>query len=267
MFVNWTYKGILAEMLKSAEDRLEKITGFRMRITEEAGTPLWTQLSSNRLDDGGVCGRTDCETCKQPDERKLDCFQRSVVYESACVICHPDGAKEKPGDKMIKDGKGIYVGETSRSIFERTFEHHGRARSLDEGSFMVKHWFTSHPEEDVQPGFRFRIVGRYKDCLTRQLKEAVRMGHRHGNLNSKAEWGACNIPRLRIEKEEFAKQKDDYAARIKREKEDQELKDFINSKKPREYKGAEEPWPDSQEVAPVNVCSVDVPPRMTGELT
>ena len=53
MFVNWTYKGTLAEMLKSAEDRLDKITGFRMRITEEAGTPLWTQLSSNRLDDGG----------------------------------------------------------------------------------------------------------------------------------------------------------------------------------------------------------------------
>ena len=84
------------------------------------------------------------------------------------------------------------------------------------------------------------------------------MGHRHGNLNSKGKWGACNIPRLRIEKEEFAKQKDDYAARIKREKEDQELKDFINSKKPREYKGAEEPLPDSQEVAPANVCNVDV---------
>ena len=77
---------------------------------------------------------------------------------------------------MIKDGKGIYVVEPFRLIFERTSEHHGRARSLDEGSFMVKHWFTSHPEEDVQPGFRFRIVGRYRDCLTRQLKRSCEDG-------------------------------------------------------------------------------------------
>ena len=234
MFVNWTDKGTLAEMLKFAEDRLEKITGFRIRITEEAGTPLWRQLSSSRLDDEGVCGRTDCETCRQPDERKLDCFQRSVVYESACAICHPGGIKVKPGDKMIQDGEGIYVGETSRSIYERTSEHHEKARSMDEGSFMVKHWFTSHPEEEEQPGFRFRVVGKFKDCLTRQLKEAVRMGHRPGNLNSKGEWGSCNIPRLIIEKEDYAKKKDEIEARKRKEKDEQELQDFINNKKLRD---------------------------------
>ena len=54
------------------------------------------------------------------------------------------------------------------------------------------------------------------------------------------QWVSCNIPRLKIEKEEFAKKKDDYELRIKREKEEQELKDFINSKKPTEYKGGEE---------------------------
>ena len=74
------------------------------------------------------------------------------------------------------------------------------------------------------------------------------MGHRHGNLNSKGEWGACNIPRLTIEKEEFAKKKDEFELRVKREKEEQELKDFINSKKPTETKGGEEPLPDSQKV-------------------
>ena len=70
------------------------------------------------------------------------------------------------------------------------------------------------------------------------------MGHRHGNLNSKGEWGACNIPRLTIEKEEFAKMKDEFESRIKREKEEQELKDFIHSKKPTETKGGEEPLPE-----------------------
>ena len=132
---------------------------------------------------------------------------------------------------MIQDGEGIYVGETSRSIYERTSEHHEKARSMDEGSFMVKHWFTSHPEEEEQPGFRFRVVGRFKDCLTRQLKEAVRMGHRPGNLNSKGEWGSCNIPRLVIEKEDYAKKKDEIEARKMKDKDEQELQDFINNKK------------------------------------
>ena len=142
--------------------------------------------------------------------------------------------KVKPGDKMIQDGEGIYVGETSRSIYERTSEHHEKARSMDEGSFMVKHWFTSHPEEEEQPGFRFRVVGKFKDCLTRQLKEAVRMGHRPGNLNSKGEWGSCNIPRLIIEKEDYAKKKDEIEARKRKEKDEQELQDFINNKKLRD---------------------------------
>lgn len=208
-----------------------KITGFRIKITEEAGIPLWRQLSSNRLDGGSMCGRTGCVTCKQSDEKKLDCFQRSVVYESSCVICHPGEVKEKPGDTLIKDGRGVYVGETSRSVFERTSEHQDDATKLDEGSHMVKHWFTSHKEEHYQPEFRFKVIGKYKDCLTRQLKEAVRISHRPGNLNSKGEWGASIIPRLRIEKDEFARKRDELEDRKMKEKEEQELQEFILMKR------------------------------------
>ena len=57
------------------------------------------------------------------------------------------------------------------------------------------------------------------------------MGHRPGNLNSKGEWGSCNIPRLVIEKEDYAKKKDEIEARKMKDKDEQELQDFINNKK------------------------------------
>ena len=56
---------------------------------------------------------------------------------------------------------------------------------------MVKHWFTSHSLLENPPPFRFKIVGKYKDCLTRQLKEAVILG---GRPNSKGEFGVTQYP-------------------------------------------------------------------------
>ena len=96
---------------------------------------------------------------------------------------------------------------------------------------MVNYWFTIHKEEHYQPDFRFKVIGKYKDCLTRQLKEAVRISHRPGNLNSKGEWGASIIPRLRIEKDEFARKRDELEDRKMKEKEEQELQEFILMKR------------------------------------
>ena len=77
------------------------------------------------------------------------------------------------------------------------------ARELDRGSHMVKHWFLDHPEEGSLPNFQFRVIGKYKDCLTRQIKEAIRVQNRPNNLYSKGEWGGGTIPRLVVEKAEW----------------------------------------------------------------
>ena len=70
-------------------------------------------------------------------------------------------------------GEGTYSGETSRSVYERVGEHYEDMDSLEKDSHVVKHWFTIPPSMDTPPPFRFKIVGKFKDCLTRQLKEAV----------------------------------------------------------------------------------------------
>ena len=68
---------------------------------------------------------------------------------------------------------------------------------------MVKHWFLEHPGETEPPKFEFKIIGKYNDCLTRQIKEAVRIQNRPGTVNSKGEFGGGRIPRLKIDKSEY----------------------------------------------------------------
>ena len=163
---------------------------------------------STKLDEGLLCGRVKCTTCSQKDDKKVDCFSRSVVYESVCMLCHPDGKKPKKGDPMVMSGEGTYTGETSRSIFERAGEHLEDLNGLNKDSHMVKHWFLDHPNETNPPEFEFKIIGKYKDCLTRQIKEAVRLQNRPGTTNSKGEWGGGRIPRLKIEKSEYETKKE-----------------------------------------------------------
>ena len=187
---------------------MAKLTGFRIKFVEEGGTPLWRSFSTT-LGGGVKCNREGCVTCEQPDEKKLDCFSRSIVYESSCTLCHPGGKIDMPGDTMIVSGKGIYTGETSRSLGERAGEHMVAAKGLDRGSHMVKHWFLDHQEEANLPAFRFRVLGKYKDCLTRQLKEAIRVQNRPDNLNSKGEFGGVTIPRLVVEKPDWERKKEE----------------------------------------------------------
>ena len=137
------------------------------------------------------------------------------------MICHPEGKKPKRGDPMVMSGWGTYTGETSRSVFEWAWEHLGDLKSLNKESHMVKHWFLEHPSETDPPKFEFKIIGRYNDCLTRQIKEAVRIQNRPGTVNSKGEFGGGRIPRLKIDKSEFENKMD----RLREVKEAEEIEE------------------------------------------
>ena len=51
---------------------------------------------------------------------------RNVVYESECVLCNPISRDqlEKEVDLLRKGQASLYVGETSKSIYERGGKHH-----------------------------------------------------------------------------------------------------------------------------------------------
>ena len=102
----------------------------------------------------------------------------------------------------LDDGKGIYVGESSRSMYERTKEHDADREKRSEESHQIKHWLSSHEELLAPPKFRFKLVRSFKDPLTRQLSEAVRIELRGSEiLNSKSEYSRCRVPRLTVDME------------------------------------------------------------------
>ena len=95
---------------------------------------------------------------------------------------------------------GVYYGESSRSLHERIQEHIRDADNFDPGSHMVKHWMTSHAELKQRPTFRFKIIKRFRDCLSRQVAEAIKiLTTKDSILNSKNEYLNNCIPRIVVD--------------------------------------------------------------------
>ena len=103
---------------------------------------------------------------------------------------------------------GIYIGESSRSIAERTTEHFNDAESFSKGSHIVKHWMKTHPELEAAPQFKIRILRQYKDCLSRQVGEAIAIFlSKDSLLNSKNEYVQNCISRITVEEDKYARKK------------------------------------------------------------
>ena len=201
LFIDNTAGGELARRLQEAEMDLGKATGYRVRVAESAGTPLGMLMPSTNPWGNADCGRSDCVPCAQQDEKRMNCKKRNILYENRCTLCNK--ADQKDG-LFLKDGKGIYVGESSRSMYERAKEHEADKQALSEDSHQVKHWLTDHQELLAPPKFNFKIIQTFQDPLSRQLAEAVRIDLRgEGVLNSKAEYNRCKVPRLTINMEEW----------------------------------------------------------------
>ena len=206
LFLEQTPGGELASRLKDLFRRLEKTVGFGVRVVERSGRSLQSMFPLNKLWEGASCGReVDCVTCYQGAEWLPDCTKQSVLYENVCATCVPSaGSKKDMKEEDLNTSQpAVYVGETSRSLAERTREHWASYRGRKEDSHILKHQQIAH--NDSSPNFIMRMVGTYKTALGRQVGEAVRIRRRGGAtgiLNSKTEYSRCHIPRLQVEKEE-----------------------------------------------------------------
>ena len=171
----------LLRALSRVEPRLAKTTKFHVKLVEKSGRPLARMFPTDFSD--GKCGRESCLVCPNPDLKGPSmCMVSNVVYESVCSICDD---KHKI-DKLPHQGR--YVGETSRTLFERASEHHALLENLDITSFMYKHWVIVHKNLDTPPEFKFKVVKKHADPLSRLIHEAVRILS-SASMNSKREWG------------------------------------------------------------------------------
>ena len=105
--------------------------------------------------------------------------------------------------KHLKDTsvphEGKYVGQTSRTLYERSHEHVKALRRYDFSSFMFKHWAIKHSELDHPPEFVFSVVRKHKDPMGRMIHEAVQILD-HATMNSRSEWKGYRLTRLTVEK-------------------------------------------------------------------
>ena len=97
-----------------------------------------------------------------------DCKRRNILYESSCTLCNPEEENSKKKKKM-NDIKGVYVGESACSIFERAQEHWSDRMGQKEDSHMVKHWIDEHTDLSEPPPFKIKVISSFRDSLTRQI--------------------------------------------------------------------------------------------------
>ena len=212
LFVEQTPGGELAARLRKLFQRLEPTVGLYVKVVERTGKKLQSLFPLN-LWDGAICGREqDCITCYQGAETIPNCTKQSIVYENVCARCIPGARSREPVDTkdLDPDKPALYVGETSRSIAERSREHWSSYKGGHEDSHINKHQLMEH--NAAPPDFVMRVVGSYRSALSRQVMEAVQIRRRGGAgqiLNSKAEYNRSHIPRLRVEDQEESKRREE----------------------------------------------------------
>ena len=109
-------------------------------------------------------------------------------YELECQLC-PDNSKS------------VYIGEFARNLFTRSKEHLRTFRQGINTYFIRKHQERKHMGQE--PIYIARVTARTRDCLSRQVREAVLIRRSDKNiLNGKSEWHQPALYRVQHEIEQ-----------------------------------------------------------------
>ena len=119
-------------MLAKAEPRITKLSGYQAKYVERSGKALSKYFPKEF--GSGICHRKDCYVCKYTKAGQSSrCKVKGVVYEAVCLKCCETHSEDSVNHR------GRYVGETSRTLYERVDEHHKGLRRSDVSNFMFKH--------------------------------------------------------------------------------------------------------------------------------
>jgi len=123
------------EQIKRKATRILHRTGLhsKVKIWFDSGKPLKSSFHppKERMN----CA-DDCQTCKMASNKNL-CNTKNLIYEITCSICNK-----------------IYIGETSRNIGTRIWEHiNNRTYSA-----ISEHFQDNHDIEEIQSSITWRIL-------------------------------------------------------------------------------------------------------------
>ena len=202
LFVPPTPGGALSKELRKREEELNKNNKERIKIVEKGGIKLKDMLIKKDPFKKSKCLEKSCPMCSNsevlepsPEEVKISCNTNNIGYRWLCITCQERNITK------------VYEGETARSARVRGTEHIKALKSKNKGSVLYKHQLKEHVNED--PKFKMEISNKFKDALSRQANEAVRINSRSNSelLNSKCEFNHPPVARIIVErKSELKKQ-------------------------------------------------------------
>ena len=145
----------------------------RTRYVEGAGTSMkdllvkknpWQELK-------GGCGRASCHICLSQGGKGSSCRREGVCYKLECNLCENGGGH-----------KTWYIGESSRSAFERVTEHLwlfnkkkcGNPEKQEASSMMWIHSRDFHGGEMTEGDWKSTIISTHKKALERQVTATTR---------------------------------------------------------------------------------------------
>ena len=196
---------------------------------------------STDLGKGKHCGRRACPPCDQNPENRQNCRMQNILYETKCLVCNPSEGKEDGVNRKKAGRNGIYYGESSRSFHERMVEHVRDADKFSSKSHIIKHWMLSHQDLDQRPPFAFKVINKYKDCLSRQIGEAIKIHHKTDNvLNSKCEYLSNCLTRLTVLEDDWERKRREKDEEIAENEENAKFEKFRNDKMKDKNQGKDE---------------------------
>ena len=185
--------------MQAKERSLWSKGSLKIKVVEGPGTKLKNFIVNKNPYPTLPCHRVECPICKktthtEPVDLKdnmLPCTTPSVGYQIVCLTCKQNGRESR------------YEGETGRTMVTRAKEHLGKLKKDDPAHPLVKHKRTDHPN-DKKVTFQFNILEKFKDPLTRQAEEGLRIVKPKPGvkiLNSKSEFNHPPISRVQIKKQ------------------------------------------------------------------
>ena len=155
------------------------------RILESGGRSVKMMLQKSNPTATEGCDEDDCLPCRTAKGAGGNCRSCGINYQVECELCPPDR-------------KSLYHGESARNLYTRGKEHQQNYRDRTAKSFMLKHQAKEH--QNVAGNYTAKVTGTARDCLTRQVREAVHIRRSEvPTLNSKTEWHQPALFRVQSE--------------------------------------------------------------------
>ena len=216
LFVPYTKHSELASRLRENEEKMEAMTGYRLKVVEKVGTKIVDILHKADPWAGEDCGRRRCLMCmtkkEEGKQNTQDCKKRNCVYQTSCMNCtrrqdmeveekFANQGKRKIEEEKRKIKRYIYIGESNRSPYERGLEHQDDITYCKTSSHMLRHLLEAHEEEEEdwdKVKFSMKVIKYSRTAFDRQIQESVEIqrARKHRIMNVKSEYNRCAIPRL-----------------------------------------------------------------------